>query len=623
MPILGKLGLSGRLIIWFVGVALIPMVTVGLIGYYLTQDALEEQANAKLGAALFATEDFLVSYFGQKRGEILALSSNHIFQNEEFSPETIADIQHDLELALENLAGYYELLFMDAQGRIVASTEKGLIGNDRSTDDYFLKARDEKTTYIKDIYLSLETGKIGFVVSSPVFSYTTGRFTGVVAGRVGLEELTQILRRISEEIGETGDIFLLNREKQFITPSRFAGEEIILDEQYDAEHIESCLAGVEAIGWRTSYEGSEVYGSYQGKQLQYLTGHEWCLAGEIERKEVERPVVEVLRITLLIIAVASIIVAVLGWLASRSLGKFVRRPLQAAVEQMIKASSQLSASSQQASAASQQNASIAEQVATGAVQQSKQAEEISRFMSEMSTAIQQMSTSAQEASSSAVQSSQIAQETGEGSEKISEMVQAITDIAEQTNMLALNAAIEAARAGEAGRGFAVVADEVRKLAEGSGKSAEEIRNIIVQINESMGETVGSIREVSTKVEEVSSAIQEQSTSIQQIAKTLNSIASVAQQNASGAQQLSASAQQQSAINEQVAAAAQQLQSLAQELQILAGGEKIAFQEKRDQGDSEQKPPQTKVSSEESPLHSEMRRVDSPESAKSGKRLILF
>ena len=267
-------------------------------------------------------------------------------------------------------------------------------------------------------------------------------------------------------------------------------------------------------------------------------------------------------ITIFVILVANIIAFLLSRNVNSSLTRIVRRVTALA--------STLSESAQQASVAAQQNSSISQQVAAGATQQSKQSEEVSRSISVMAAAIKQMSTAAQEAASSASQSAKVAQIAGVNSEKIGEIVESITAIAEQTNLLALNAAIEAARAGEAGRGFAVVADEVRKLAEGSAKSAGEIREVVKSVQTSMGETVKSIDEVSAKIQEVSAGIQQQAAAVQQVAGTMNQIASVAGQNASGAQQLAASTEQQSASNQQVAAASQQLQALSEDLGFLAG-----------------------------------------------------
>lgn len=74
-----------------------------------------------------------------------------------------------------------------------------------------------------------------------------------------------------------------------------------------------------------------------------------------------------------------------------------------------------------------------------------------------------------------------AQSLNERSQQIGSVLQVIHSIAEQTNLLALNAAIEAARAGDSGRGFAVVADEVRNLAKHTGRSVDEIREVIEKL----------------------------------------------------------------------------------------------------------------------------------------------
>ncbi len=83
--------------------------------------------------------------------------------------------------------------------------------------------------------------------------------------------------------------------------------------------------------------------------------------------------------------------------------------------------------------------------------------------------------------------------------QIHTIISTIKEIAGQTNLLALNAAIEAARAGESGRGFAVVADEVRKLAERSTHSADQVADIIGQLNQQVGQVTSSMSSVVDRV----------------------------------------------------------------------------------------------------------------------------
>lgn len=72
---------------------------------------------------------------------------------------------------------------------------------------------------------------------------------------------------------------------------------------------------------------------------------------------------------------------------------------------------------------------------------------------------------------------------------IATILETVQGFSEQTNMLALNAAIEAARAGESGRGFAVVADEVRQLAAKVKTAADEIGDLVTNMNKAVAETV--------------------------------------------------------------------------------------------------------------------------------------
>ena len=594
-----KFGIKQKLIIYFLMVAIIPVVGITIYSTLSLNQSYTSDRLTQLDAVALNKAAAIESWFMERKGDVdLMTQTPTVSESAEFAGTwghiqkaySIQQIEKLFQSMIDVYGTYNEMMLLNTSGHVnvlsVASTYTTghYIGQDQSHKRYYTYAYaerdDEEYSYLSDIEWDSDHTFVEVTVSSVIHD-EDGNFVGIVVFYIDSAYVNDLLH-MTEGLGSSGETYLTDFNGFWLTTSKFSYyvdegqyddlEDTIMTEQLFTAGIVQALED-EANVLKSSnadYRGIAVMGSYN----YLLINSEdlpWLLVAEMDVSEALAVVNNLTTISIWIVVIIAVVIAVIGYIISKNFtDPIIRLNVSAKrvaegdlTEEKTKGKERkgndeiavlgrsfktmtdnirdIIASSQSASI---NVSNIATELAASSSEVNAAAEEIASTTQEVSQNTQSQVQSLVEINKMANEISVLSHAVMTSTKDINKIMDLITSVSDQTNLLALNASIEAGRAGEHGRGFAVVADEVRKLAEESQTAVNETGSKIDEITTRITDTVELIGTITIDIK----------------AATISG-----EENSRAMEGISASSEQQTASMEEVTSTANKLGSLAETL----------------------------------------------------------
>ncbi|MFC1631508.1 ATP-binding protein [Candidatus Omnitrophota bacterium] len=304
----GRFSITTKFILWFLFVALVPLVIATYISYDRSREILEEEVAKSLFAVADNETHQIEVYLRDKERAVTNLShmSELVEAVERFAAvaelgrESPEYLQVDQELRpflsyYKDSTGYDDLFLIDAQGLILFSVEEKVnlqsvyeiaLYKDSELARALIEVKESLRTEVSDFEYSPEDKESALFIAAPVFRQAD--LVGVVALQMSNSELSEMLRDYNG-LGETGETMIVSRMQDktvFITPLRFDPEaaftrELATDSenQIDIEGLVEAKYGTGATN--IDYRGEEVV-----TVIRYLPSFRWGLVVKMDTAEI-------------------------------------------------------------------------------------------------------------------------------------------------------------------------------------------------------------------------------------------------------------------------------------------------------------------------------------------------
>ena len=232
--------------------------------------------------------------------------------------QSIEQVNRRINTIIHTSVDISRIIILDKKGIVVASSHTD-IGQNKSAAEIFLKGKEG--VYIGDFHISNFTGNIVISVAAPIL--VNGKFSGVLIVNYDAERGLFKITTDRTGLGETGEIYLVNKDGYMITPSRFVNN-TFRKQKVDTSESRECHELSEEEEEREREE-IEIYENYMGKMVlgahYKIKGMNWCLLAEINEAEAFAPVTMLTHTLLSVLAIVSVLGIILSILLSRKITK--------------------------------------------------------------------------------------------------------------------------------------------------------------------------------------------------------------------------------------------------------------------------------------------------------------
>ncbi len=306
--------IRNKLIVFSCAISLIPLVLVLMVCYQMSGKTLTKNTLNELAAIAESKRLHFNCFMAAKRDRVVDFSSDGFIRTrlDQMSREgvkkgrTVASLNHHLTSHKKPLDPYIiTVIVLNLDGTVVAASSEELMGVNMSDHEVFTMSVDKSygMTHVVQPGCFPFLEKQCIPVSAPVVAMRGGETIGVIAIIYDIAVLS-CLTTNRTGMGETGEVYLVNRNKRMFTESRFVRSAPVL-QVVDTEPVQDMIEkGKETAGIYPDYRHVPVLGV-----SRYLQEYDWLLLAEVDTSEAFAPI-RALGIVVAVLGVGTMVIVV-------------------------------------------------------------------------------------------------------------------------------------------------------------------------------------------------------------------------------------------------------------------------------------------------------------------------